>query len=104
MPIGDSIIAFAASVRADRAANPGIAGDGTALELLLAPRFRTLIEAILPEITAMPPAVLPEYERRGVGHPDLAFAQPASIVTAKTAVSVILMFMNIPPSNSPQKR
>src|SRR3990170_6554356 len=78
MPIKDSIIAFAASVRADRAANPGIAGDGTALELLLAPRFRTLIEAVLPEITAMPPAVLPEYERRGVGRPDLAFAQPAS--------------------------
>jgi len=78
MTIRDAIIAFASAVRADRAANPGIAGDGTALELLIAPRFKTLIEAVLPDITARPPAVLPEYERRGVGRPDLAFAQPAS--------------------------
>jgi len=78
MTIAESIIAFASAVRADRAANPGIAGDGVALELLIAPRFRSLIEALLPEITAIPPAVLPEYEKRGVGRPDLAFAQPAS--------------------------
>lgn len=77
MPIAESIIAFADAVRRDRAANPGIAGDGTALELLLAPRFRTLIEEVLSDISAAPPAVLPEYERRGVGRPDLAFAQPA---------------------------
>jgi hypothetical protein len=65
MAVVDSMIAFAAVVRADRAANPGIAGDGTALELLIAPRFRSLIEELLPEITAAPPTVLPEYERRG---------------------------------------
>ena len=77
MPILDSLIAFAAAVRADRAANPEIAGDGTALELLIAPRFRTLLEDVLPEITVAPPAVLPEYERRGVGRPDIAFAATA---------------------------
>jgi hypothetical protein len=78
MAIVDSLVTFASAVRADRAANPGIAGDGTALELLLAPRFRSLIEAVLSEISISPPAVLPEYERRGVGRPDLAFARPAS--------------------------
>jgi hypothetical protein len=77
MPIAASIIKFADAVRGDRAANPRIAGDGTALELLLAPRFRTLIEEVLSDISAVPPAVLPEYERRGVGRPDLAFAQAA---------------------------
>lgn len=78
MPIKDLINAFAAAVRAGRAANPGIAGDGTALELLIAPLFKRLVEDILPEITVRPPEVLPEYTRRGVGRPDLAFAQPAS--------------------------
>jgi hypothetical protein len=78
MPIKDSIKAFAAAVRAGRAANPGIAGDGTALELLIAPLFKRLVEDLLPEITVRPPEVLPEYTRRGVGRPDLAFAQPAS--------------------------
>jgi hypothetical protein len=78
MAVADLIIAFAAAVRADIAANPAIAGDGTAMELLLAPRFRSLVEAVLPEITVTPPSVLPEYERRGVGRPDLAFARPAS--------------------------
>jgi hypothetical protein len=78
MAVADSIIAFAAAARADIAANPAIAGDGTATELLLAPRFRSLIETVLPEITISPPAVLPEYERRGVGRPDLAFARQAS--------------------------
>ena len=78
MPVRESLISFANAVRADRAANPQIAGDGTALELLLAPRFRTLIEEILPDLVAAPPAVLPEYQRRGVGRPDLAFAHAAS--------------------------
>ncbi len=81
MPIPDLLIAFATTVRADRAANPGIAGDGTALELLIAPRFRTLVEDSLGAIgIAHPPAVLPEYTLGGVGRPDLAFArtgQPA---------------------------
>jgi len=37
MPIPDLLVAFAASVRSDREANTRIAGDGTALELLIAP-------------------------------------------------------------------
>jgi N-6 DNA Methylase len=74
--IADHLAAFAASVRADREANPGIAGDGTALELLIAPRFRSLVEAVLNEMEIIAPVVLPEYNRRGVGRPDLAFARP----------------------------
>lgn len=74
--IADHLAAFAASVRADREANPGIAGDGTALELLIAPRFRLLVEAVLNEMEIIAPVVLPEYNRRGVGRPDLAFARP----------------------------
>ncbi len=76
MPIPDLLVTFAKAVRADRAANPRIAGDGTALELLIAPRFRTLIEAALPELGIVPPAVLPEYTRSGIGRPDLALARP----------------------------
>lgn len=78
MPIKNAIKVFAAAVRADRAANPGIAGDGVALELLIAPHFKRLLEVVLPELAAVPPAVLPEYTRRGVGRPDIAFAQPAA--------------------------
>ena len=74
----DSIINFAAEVRKDQAANPDAAGDGTAQELLLAPRFQTLIEAVLPQITAVAPNVLPEFRRSGVGRPDLAFIRPGS--------------------------
>ena len=80
MSIADLLVDFATSVRADRAANPRIAGDGTAFELLIAPRFRTLVEAALSGMGIVPPAVLPEYTRSGVGRPDLAFAragQPA---------------------------
>ncbi|HEV2300169.1 MAG TPA: hypothetical protein VGR91_01245 [Stellaceae bacterium] len=80
MAIQDLLVQFAAQVRSDRAANPGIAGDGTALELLIAPRFRSLVEAMLAEMGAVPPAVLPEYRLGGVGRPDLALAragQPA---------------------------
>ena len=76
MPFSRLLAEFAASVRADRRANPSIAGDGTALELLIAPRFRTLVEAALPTLGIVPPAVLSEYAKRGVGRPDLAFAHP----------------------------
>lgn len=78
----ESLIAFAADVRADRAANPQVAGDGTALELLIAPRFQALVEAVLPHITVAPPRVLPEYRLGGFGRPDLAFAQPGALARA----------------------
>ena len=68
---------FAKSVRLDRRANPGVAGDGTALELLLAPRFHVLLETMLAQLLARPPRVLPEYRRAGIGRPDLAFAHAA---------------------------
>lgn len=79
-PTADALEEYAKSVRLDRRANPGIAGDGTALELLLAPTFHRLIERILAARFSLPPRVLPEYRRAGVGRPDLAFArewQPA---------------------------
>ena len=72
MSIVDSIVEFAAAVRADRAANAEAVGEGTGLELLLAPRFQALVEAVLPEIAATPLSVLPEFRRPGVGRPDLA--------------------------------
>ena len=78
MAISDSIIEFAGQVREDRGANPGAVGDGTALELLIAPRFQALIEAILPEIVGDAPNVLPEFRRPGVGRPDLAFVRPGT--------------------------
>ena len=71
---------YARVVRLDRRANPSIAGDGTALELLLAPRFQSLFETLLALRLPLAPRVLPEYRRSGIGRPDLAFkreGQPA---------------------------
>ncbi len=73
----EALIDMATAIRADRAANPGVAGDGTALELLVAPRLQALVERILPDISVAPCQILPEYRFGGVGRPDLAFAGPA---------------------------
>lgn len=78
MPTVDYLIDFAPDVRAARASNPGGSGEGTALELLIAPHFQRLLERMLPELTAAPIQVLPEYRRPGVGRPDLAFAWPGA--------------------------
>ena len=78
MTTTDLLVAFASDVRAARAANPAIAGDGTALELLIAPQFQRLVEGVLPSVSAAPIQVLPEYRRQGVGRPDLAFAWPGA--------------------------
>ena len=75
--ITDALRGFAEAVRLDRRANPANAGDGTALELLLAPRFQALIETLLALRLGMPPRVLPEYRKRSIGRPDLAFARPS---------------------------
>ena len=72
MPIVDALLEFAAAVRAARAANPDTVGEGSALEMLLAPRFQALVEAVLPEVDVAPLNVLPEFRRPGVGRPDLA--------------------------------
>jgi hypothetical protein len=72
----DAIVAFALAVRLDRKANPAVAGDGTALELLLAPKFQALLGMLLAARSVEPPRVLPEYRKGGVGRPDLAFARP----------------------------
>lgn len=78
MPIREHVTEFVTRVRADRAANPGIAGDGTALELLIAPTFQTLVQAVVDEISPRGWRVLPEYRQPGLGRPDLAFALPNS--------------------------
>jgi len=78
MPIREYVEQFVAQVRADRAANPGIAGDGTALELLIAPSFQVLVQATIDEISPRGWRILPEYRRPGLGRPDLAFALPNS--------------------------
>lgn len=72
----DALVKFAAEVRADMRANPRDAGaGGTGLELLIAPRFQALLEGLLPEVTAAPLRVLPEFQKPGFGRPDIALAQ-----------------------------
>ena len=77
MTARDHISEFSRQVRQDRRANPGMSGDGTGLELLMAPRFHRMLETILAETMPAAPSLLPEYKRAGVGRPDLAFARPA---------------------------
>ncbi|GAN77463.1 type ISP restriction/modification enzyme [Acidisphaera rubrifaciens] len=69
------LIEFARSARRDQAANPARAGDGSGPERLLTPRFHGLLEHLLSD-RALAPRILAEYERPGVGRPDLAFARP----------------------------
>ena len=76
--IAELLVAFAQAVRADRRANPAIRGDGTGLELLIAPKFQAFLQSAVPEVTVAPLRVLPEYQRQGLGRPDIAFALPAS--------------------------
>lgn len=78
MPIRGHVDRFVAQVRADRTANPAIAGDGTALELLIAPSFQTLVQDVVDEISPRGWRILPEYRQSGLGRPDLAFALPNS--------------------------
>ena len=69
---------YALAVRLDRRANPSVAGDGTALGLLLAPKFQALIESVpgaTPAVARL--RVLPEYRKGAIGRPDLAFAREA---------------------------
>lgn len=72
------LVTFAQDVRNDRRANPVIRGDGTGLELLLAPKFQAFLQSAVAEVTIAPLRVLPEYQRQGLGRPDIAFALPAS--------------------------
>jgi SAM-dependent methyltransferase len=78
----DALVAFALSARLDRRANASVAGDGSGLELLLAPKFHALLETILAARSASPPRVLPEYRRAGIGRPDLAFARQSQLAHA----------------------
>ncbi len=71
----DALVAFAQSVRLDRRANTTLPGDGTGLELLIAPRFQALIETLLAQKFPIPPRVLPEYRKQAIGRPDLALAR-----------------------------
>lgn len=64
----DALTAYAAAIRADCRADPG--GGG---ELVLAPRFRALLESM---VGPLGPRVLAEYAKPGIGRPDLAFARP----------------------------
>lgn len=75
MPIYEALTEFAAAVRADRSADSGGASSGAALEPRIAPRFLHLLEKILPETAGDDVRVLPEYERAGIGRPDIAFVR-----------------------------
>ncbi len=68
---------YAQSVRRDRKVNPATS-DGSGLEPLLAPRFHSLIETVLAQVSGKPPRVLPEYNQTGVGRPDLALVHEGS--------------------------
>lgn len=76
MAIKEKLAEFVEKVRRDRAANPAIAGDGTALELLVAPSFQQFVQESVDELSQRGWRVLPEYRRPGLGRPDLAFALP----------------------------
>ena len=76
--IVDTLILFAKAVRDDRRANPLAKGEGAGLELLIAPKFQALLQSVLAEVTIAPLRVLPEYQKPGLGRPDIAFALPAS--------------------------
>lgn len=76
--ISDALVAFARAVREDRRANASLPGDGSGLELLIAPRFHALLDGILAARLPAAPRLLPEYTRAGIGRPDLAFARPGS--------------------------
>lgn len=78
MPVRDHFYQFVRQVRADRAANPQAAGDGTGLELLIAPTFQALVQAVVDEVSPRGWRILPEYRQPGLGRPDLAFALPNS--------------------------
>ena len=69
----DALTAYAAAIRADCRASPRAGGEGAQRELLLAPRFRALVEAM---VGPLGPRVLAEYVKPGIGRPDLAFARP----------------------------
>lgn len=59
--------AYAKEVRDQIRANPDIAETG------MAPRFQRLVEDLLPHLPAVPSlAVSPEYNKQGVGRPDIA--------------------------------
>jgi hypothetical protein len=69
----DHLLRYAADIRRDRRANPAAVSEGTALELLLAPRMQQLLETLVAERHPQGPRVLPEYRRPGIGRPDIAF-------------------------------
>jgi len=74
--VTDALIDYAAAIRAARRANPAMTGQGAPLELLLAPRFASLIERLLPGLMTAPPQLLPEFRQEKIGRPDLAFTRP----------------------------
>jgi GNAT superfamily N-acetyltransferase len=76
MNIIEALIEFARAVRDDRRANPAMRGQGTGLELLIAPRFQAFLQSIIGDISVRPLRILPEYQRQGLGRPDIAFAMP----------------------------
>ena len=76
MKMTEALIEFAMAVRDDRRANPAMRGVGTGLELLIAPRFQAFLQSIIADISVKPLRILPEYQRQGLGRPDLAFALP----------------------------
>jgi len=78
---------YAKAVREDLRANPGLKGESAAVELMLQPRFRSLVEQLLPLVfpgatAATLPRVLVEYSKKTIGRPDVAFVRYGSFARA----------------------
>lgn len=82
----EALRAYARALRDDLRANPEVDAEGSGLELLLAPRFRSLVECLVGiqfSDTSLPlPRVLPEYQKAGIGRPDLAIVTPGKLSTS----------------------
>ena len=86
-PFKSTLVDYAKKVRETLAANPSLAGDGSGTELALHPRFQGLLEALLPIVFASGsphtlPIIIPEYTKKTIGRPDLAFVPTGSLARA----------------------
>lgn len=70
------LIDFARRVRDVRRAQP------SNLEQALAPEFHRLLDQLLPHVSATPLTIVPEYEKPGIGRPDIALKRGAQSARA----------------------
>lgn len=75
---------YASRVREQRKANPAVSEPG------LAPQFQTLLVELLPHLPgAVQLTVSPEFEKGGVGRPDIALKRPGEAARAFVELKAI---------------